>query len=44
MIYIPDHLVGFHHTSSREHTGETEASKIKKLDPAERGPLAYVAG
>ena len=44
MIHIPDHLVGFYHTSSREHTGETEASKIKKLDPAERGPLAYVAG
>ena len=44
MIHVPDHLVGFYHTSSKEHTGETESSKIKKLDPAERGPLAYVAG
>ena len=44
MIHIPDHLVGFYHTSSKKHAGETEASQIKKLDPAERGPLAYVAG
>ena len=44
MIHIPDHLVGFYHTSNRAYTGETEASNIKKLDPAERGPLAYVAG
>ena len=44
MIHVPDHLVGFYRTSSKEHTGETESSKIKKLDPAERGPLAYVAG
>ena len=44
MIHIPDHLVGFYHTISKTHSGETEASTIKKLDPAERGPLAYVAG
>lgn len=44
MIHIPDHLVGFYHTISRQHIGETAASTVKKLDPAERGPLTYVAG
>ena len=44
MIHMPDHLVGFYHTSRKKHAGETEASEIKKLDPAECGPLAYVAG
>ena len=42
-IYIPDYLVGFYHTISRQHFGETEASTVKIPDPAERGPLSYVA-
>ena len=44
MIHIPDHLVGFYHTISRQHTGEAQAATIKKLDSAKPGPLTCVAG
>ena len=38
-IHIPEHLVGFYNKES-----SSEASTPTQLNPAERGPLSYVAG
>ena len=43
MIHIPDHLVGFYNVGQTRNKEETTSKPIE-LDPAERGPLSYVAG
>ena len=39
-IHIPEHLVGFYNNKE----SSSEASTPTQLNPAERGPLSYVAG
>ena len=43
-IHIPEHLVGFYNTSLASKESSSKASAPVQLDPAERGPLSYVAG
>ena len=52
MIHLPDQLLGFYHincgrtgpSERGEAASQSPQSNIDKLDPAERGPLLYVAG
>ena len=49
MIHIPDHLVGFYNTNSRQtaNKGSTSVVLVEQaieINPAERGPLSYIGG
>ena len=46
MIHLPEHLIGFYNTSqTSSQTSDTGISTPPlQLDPAEHGPLSYVAG
>ena len=52
MIHLPDHLVGFYHknkgqttqTVVSEEDTTSQMTSISGINPAERGPLTYVAG
>ena len=44
MIHIPDHLVGFYNVSQTSHVEQAASKPIPEIDPAERGPLSYIAG
>jgi hypothetical protein len=52
MIHLPDHLVGFYHknkgqttqTAVSEEDTTSHLTSISGIDPAERGPLTYLAG
>lgn len=43
-IHIPEHLVEFYNTTPGIKEYSSEARAPTQLDPAERGPLSYVAG
>ena len=45
MIQVPDHLVGFCRINQTEtQTSQATSSAKQEVDPAEHGPLSYVAG
>ena len=44
MTHIPEHLIGFYNTRQVNEEASSLNTKPTQIDPAERGPLSYVAG
>jgi hypothetical protein len=44
MIELPEHLIGHHNTTQETDNPTPQSESITKIDPAESGPLSYIAG
>ena len=44
MIHLPDRLVGCYNVNRVRDRGEPSVAEVVSIDPAEHGPLSYIAG